>query len=613
MRHKLSSREKCALPEGPAEGGVTEAQERAEVEAIARTILAGFDKHYRLFRHISANAKRRFEQADWSAAQEASRSRIRMYDQRVVEAVAEVSGRFPRAAVDGSLWPRIKIAFIGLLYDHSQPECAETFYNSVACGVLNREYYHNTYIFWRPAISLDHIEGAEPTYRVYYPPRAGLRRCLLEILSDFGLECRFEDLRRDLRYLLEAFAQAPLGGGRHHPNHQLQVLSSLFFRGKAAYVVGREINGDDERPFAVPILHNDDHRLYLDAFLHQPRELAILFSFSRAYFMVDMEVPSAYVNFLHAVLPRKPLQEIYSMLGLHKQSKTMFYRDLQHHLKHSTDNFIIAPGIRGMVMLVFTLPSFPFVFKVIRDTFEKPKDLSRAVVKEKYLLVKSHDRAGRLADTLEYSHVALPRDRIDPALLTELEARCASSLEFDGDRVVIAHLYIEKRMSPLNEYLSGASDARRRHAIDEFGRAIRDLAGANIFPGDMMLKNFGVTRHLRVVFYDYDEIRYLTECNFRHIPPAPSPADELLSQPWYSVGPDDVFPEQFAEFFFSDPESRRLFYRNHRALIDPDFWIGMKRRILSGDQPDVIPYPEAVRFCVRFGPTVPDQAAPASS
>ncbi len=571
-----------------------------DIEAIARTILAGFDRHYLLFRRISAAAKQRFERADWNAVREASRDRIRMYDQRVGEAVEEVQQRFPQASQDGSLWPEIKRMYIGLLYDHGQPECAETFYNSVACRVLNREYYHNTYIFWRPAISLDHIEGQQATYRVYYPPRSGLRRCLLRVLRDFGLECEFQDLRRDVRRLLAAFAAAPAGRGRH-PNHQLQVLSSLFYRGKAAYVVGREINGDHERSFVIAILNDAGGRLYLDAFLTDPRDISILFSFARAYFMVDMEVPSAYVTFLHSVLPRKPLQEIYSMLGLQKHSKTMFYRDLQHHLKHSSDQFTIAPGIRGMVMVVFTLPSFPFVFKVIRDVFERPKSITRAAVKEKYWLVKSHDRAGRLADTLEYSQVALPLARIEPSLLAELESRCAGGIEVDGDQLVIGHLYIEKRMCPLNEYLAGASRSDREHAIGEFGRAIRDLAAANIFPGDMMLKNFGVTRHRRVVFYDYDEIRYLTECTFRHIPPARSPVDEMFSQPWYSVGDDDVFPEQFAEFFFADDSSRHLFYRDHRCLIDPDFWLEMKRRILAGEQPDIFPYPDALRFCVRFG------------
>ena len=292
------------------------------------------------------------------------------------------------------------------------------------------------------------------------------------------------------------------------------------------------------------------------------------------------------------------------MLGLHKQSKTIFYRDLHHHLKYSSDNFQIAPGIKGMVMLVFTLPSFPFVFKVIKDVFEPPKEGNRELVQDRYLLVKHHDRVGRLADTLEYSYVALPKHRVEDELLEELELKASSSIEISGDRVLMKHVYIERRMIPLNEYMAKANDRQRRHAIQEYGNAIRDLAAADIFPGDMMLKNFGVTRHNRVVFYDYDEICYMTECNFRRIPPTPPGMDELSALPWYSVGPSDVFPEQFSAFFFSDAETRRIFFHDHRCLIDPDYWNDIKQQLMEGEQLDVFPYRESLRFSV--GHAVPE-------
>ena len=258
-----------------------------------------------------------------------------------------------------------------------------------------------------------------------------------------------------------------------------------------------------------------------------------------------------------------------------------------------------------MVMLVFTLPSYPFVFKVIRDHFLPPKDVNRETVKQKYLLVKHHDRVGRLADTLEYSAVAFPLNRIAPELLAELRDQTASNIEIEGDNLVIKHVYIERRMIPLNEYLARATPERQQHAIQDYGRAIRDMAGANIFPGDMMLKNFGVTRHNRVVFYDYDEICYLTECNFRHIPPAAAWEDEMSSEAWYSVESNDVFPEQFRAFFFSDAQSKAWFYKDHSALVDPQFWIAKQRQIRQGDQADVFPYPERVRFCRRYSANRP--------
>jgi isocitrate dehydrogenase kinase/phosphatase len=312
--------------------------------------------------------------------------------------------------------------------------------------------------------------------------------------------------------------------------------------------------------------------------------------------MVDMEIPAAFVSFLLSIMPSKSRVDLYAMLGLQKHAKTLFYRELHHHLSHSRDNFVIAPGIKGTVMLVFTLPSFPFVFKLIRDHFDPPKKMTRTQVQQKYLLVKFHDRVGRMADTLEYSNVALPLERIDPRLMKELRALARSSIEQDGDSLVIKHVYIERRMTPLNDYLAEAGAKRQQHVINDYGQAIRDLAGANIFPGDMMHKNFGVTRHQRVVFYDYDEICYLTECHFRKIPPARDINDEMSIEPWYSIEENDVFPETFGAFFFPDPRARKLFLRNHHDLTTVGFWTTTQQTIMDGGQQDVFPYPEKRRF-----------------
>jgi isocitrate dehydrogenase kinase/phosphatase len=567
---------------------------------VARTILAGFDKHYRLFREASARAKTLFERADWPALRSLARERIQMYDQRVLEAVDEVRARFPETERDESLWRAIKLAYIPLLHEHRQPECAETFYNSVACAVLHRRYYRNEFIFWRPAVATEHLEGDEPAYRSYYPLRKTLRRTLKAIVSGFGLANPWEDLHRDLKSVVHALRRRFPRPARARPSLQIQVLGSLFFRNKAAYAVGKIINGSEEVPFAVPILQNERGELYLDALLLDADQLIILFSFARAYFFVDMEVPAAYVSFLRQLMPKKPRAEMYMCVGLAKQGKTMFYRDLFYHLKHSSDNFVVAPGIKGMVMLVFTLPSFPYVFKMIRDRFAPPKEMDRQTVKDKYQLVKYHDRVGRLADTLEYSLVALPLERFDKALLEELRAEAASNIEFEDDKIVIKHVYIERRMQPLNLFLAEATAdndaARVRQALYEYGYAIKELAGAGIFPGDMLLKNFGVTRHNRVVFYDYDEIAYMIDCNFRRIPPPRSIEDEMSAEPYYSVGPHDVFPEQFARFLVSDPQAREVFLERHADLMQPEYWAGKQARLRAGVQEDVYPYPEEIRF-----------------
>ncbi len=566
---------------------------------IAQAMLEGFDRHYRLFREASAQAKQRFERADWHGQQRAQRERIEYYDKRVGEGAERLQREFNASALSMDVWQQVKLHYIGLLTNHHQPELAETFFNSVTTKILHRSYFHNDFIFVRPAVSTEYIENDEPaalpTYRAYYPTLATLHETWLRIIDNFELEVAFEDLSRDIDCVVAAVT-AELGDFLMRANFQVQVLSSLFFRNKGAYVVGKIINGFQETPFALPILHNEHGRLEIDTALFDEDDLLLLFSFARAYFMVNMEVPSAYVQFLRSMMPRKPRSEIYSAIGLQKQGKNIFYRDFLYHLRHSSDRFRIAPGIKGMVMLVFDLPSFPFVFKVIKDFYPPQKETTRELIKSKYLIVKQHDRVGRMADTLEYSNVAFPSARFEPELVAELKHFCGSLLEQDGDSLVIRHVYIERRMIPLNIYLHDATKEQIARVVIEYGNAIKDLVAANIFPGDMLWKNFGVTRHGKVVFYDYDEIEYLTDCNFRKVPAPRNEEEEMSGEIWYRVGPKDVFPETFEPFLLGNPSVREVFMKHHGDLLDAAFWQGCKERILAGHVHDVFPYDPHKRF-----------------
>ncbi len=573
---------------------------------IAQAMLEGFNRHYRLFSETNRAAKRRFEQADWHGQQRAQRERIEFYDTRVGEAVDRLQREFDISHLAADTWQQVKLHYIGLLVDHHQPELAETFFNSVTTKILHHSYFRNDFIFVRPAVSTEYIENDEPaslpTYRAYYPTRDTLRDTLLRIVDNFQLQQPFQDLGRDIDAVLAELHRVVGDKVRLRANFQIQVLSSMFFRNKGAYIIGKIVNGFAETPFALPVLHALDGvngvggQLVIDAALFSEDDLLMLFSFARAYFMVDMEIPSAYVQFLRSLMPRKPRNEIYSALGLQKQGKNHFYRDFLYHQRHSSDKFDIAPGIKGMVMLVFDLPSFPYVFKVIKDFYPPQKDTTRELIKSKYLLVKTHDRVGRMADTLEYTSVAFPRSRISAALVAELTHFCPSQIEIDGDSLIIKHVYIERRMIPLNIYLQDATPEQLDHAVVEYGNAIKDLVAANIFPGDMLWKNFGVTRHGKVVFYDYDEIEYITDCNFRRVPTARNEEEEMSGEVWYTVGPKDVFPETFAPFLLGNIAVREVFMKHHADLLDAAFWQGHKERIKAGYVHDVFPYEQHRRF-----------------
>jgi isocitrate dehydrogenase kinase/phosphatase len=569
---------------------------------VARAILAGFDRHYALFRYCAQRAKALYQNGDWRGIQKVSRERIDYYDTRVNECVQHLQEEFAADSLSDDVWAAVKRYYVNLLATHKQPECAETFFNSVCCQILHRDYFKNDFIFVRPAVATDHMDADPPSFRVYYPATEGLRASVTHMLSDFGLACPFVDINRDVRWLvrdaLRALKRMQPKRRTVEPDCQIAVLSRLFFRNKGAYVIGKYVNGSVIYPFAIPLLRDAKGSVYADTLLFSQDDLSKLFTFTRAYFLVDMDVPAAYVSFLRELLPNRSKAELYTMIGLQKQGKTLFYRDFLHHLKHSHDKLIIAPGIKGMVMSVFTLPSYPYVFKIIKDKMSK--DVTREFVKGKYQLVKMHDRVGRMADTWEFSDVALPKSRVAQAVIDELQTLSPTVLEDEGDQIVIKHVYIERRLRPLNIHLMQADDTELERVVKDYGNAIKDMASANIFPGDMLYKNFGVTRLGRVVFYDYDEVQYMTEMHFRTIPPAPNEEAELADAPWYSVGANDVFPEEFERFLLGNSRVRAAFMKHHADLLSKDFWAAKQARIAAGQIEDVFPYDAQRRFCNRY-------------
>ncbi len=573
-------------------------QSDVDADHIAALIIDGFDRHYRRFRALSAAAKGHFERSDWRGLRADSRERIGSYNARVQEVVAQVHEQVPSAAND-TLWPQVKRAVLLRLLDHQQPELAETFYNSVVCRVLQRGYFTNQYLFWRQQVSTAGLESTQPLYRAYFLSALGLAGTARAMVMDLALHGDWEDLERDLVELERALGALLPAGYMQRPSVCVQVATPIFFRRHAAYVLGRVRAGPVDRPFSLPVRKTADGRFALEAFLADPDDLAGLISLSRAYFMADMEVPSAMVEFLRSVFPARSPAELYTSLGLQKQGKTLFYRELMEHLRHSDDRFVIAPGVKGMVMCVFTLPSFPWVFKLIRDRFDPPKDADRAFVKAQYLRVKLHDRVGRMADTWEFSDVALPLNRVSAELLAELEAKAPEMLERVGERLLIKHLYIERRLTPLDLYLKQASPDERRAAIIEYGEAITELAQTNIFPGDLLLKNFGVSRQGRVIFYDYDEIAAVTECVFRALPTARHDEEEYAAEAWFSVGPHDIFPEELPRFLFTNEDDLRTFLEVHGALATPGWWLATQARLNRGEEADVKAYPTDRTFAAR--------------
>ena len=547
---------------------------------------------------MTSGAQQRFEQADWHAVQQAMKNRIHLYDHHVGLVVEQLRCITNGQSTDAAFLLRVKEHYTRLLPDYPRFEIAESFFNSVYCRLFDHRSLTPERLF---------IFSSQPERRFRTIPRPlakdfhpdhGWESLLMRVISDLPLRLRWQNKSRDIHYIIRHLTET-LGTDNLAESH-LQVANELFYRNKAAWLVGKLITPSGTLPFLLPIHQTDDGELFIDTCLTTTAEASIVFGFARSYFMVYAPLPAALVEWLREILPGKTTAELYMAIGCQKHAKTESYREYLVYLQGCNEQFIEAPGIRGMVMLVFTLPGFDRVFKVIKDRLAPQKEMSAAHVRACYQLVKEHDRVGRMADTQEFENFVLEKRHISPALMELLLQEAAEKITDLGEQIVIRHLYIERRMVPLNIWLEQVEGQQLRDAIEEYGNAIRQLAAANIFPGDMLFKNFGVTRHGRVVFYDYDEICYMTEVNFRDIPPPRYPEDELASEPWYSVSPGDVFPEEFRHWLCADPRIGPLFEEMHADLFRADYWRALQNRIREGHVEDVYAYRRRQRFSVRF-------------
>jgi len=557
-------------------------------DECAREIHSGFVRYNADFRSVTQRARWRFEHRDWIGGQRDGVERIELYEKAVQAAVRQVRQALGEAATDRSRWAEIKNCYARLIEPEVDSEFMRTFFSSVTRRVFGT-------VGVDPEVEFVAVD-VEPTARITNPvPRSiyynrGSGRHLFdELLGDFAFAVPYKDVERSIDYLADEVQDYCSAAGRGGPPERIEMLKPVFFQGTRAYLVGRVIGMDYVTPLVIA-LKNSGEGIMVDAVIQSEAEVSILFGFTRSYFQVDLATVGDAVVFLKSLMPRKKTSELYTVLGRAKQGKTERYRSFVRHLEHSSDQFVVAPGDRGLVMVVFTLPSYDVVFKVIRDRFAYPKTMLREDVMNKYQLVFKHDRAGRLVDAQEFRRLAFERSRFDADLLDELLGATAETTRIEDGRVVFDHLYIERRLTPLNLFLRSAAPAAARLAVLDYGQSIRDLAMSNVFAGDLLLKNFGVTRHGRVIFYDYDELCLVTDCNFRDLPVAQNPEDEMRAEAWYYVGDNDVFPEQFISFLGFAPALKEEFLRFHAEILTADYWRHVKARHLKGEVLEVLPY-----------------------
>lgn len=552
----------------------------------AQTIYDGFAQYNRQFQRITDRARRRFEQRDWKGQIQDIGERVELYDKWVLKIHRGLRKSLGAATEDRTYWRQVRDFFGSRLENVPDAGFMKTFFNSISRRAFGTIGTDADLEFIQPPPE----EGLESLAKRRYPCWEDIEDPLRKVLRDFRVRIPYLDIDRDVKWMAHKVREHALARGIDvDAIHRFEFIDSHFFQGARAYLVGRVLHGDRRYPIVVA-LENTGEGIRVDAVLSTEREVSNVFSYTRSYYFADPTSVIAAVHFLHSILPRKPIDELYTVLGRLRQGKTERFRVFSRHLEQTDDRFVHADGDKGLVMHVFTLRSFNLVFKVIRDQFGYPKNTTREEVMDKYRLVSRHDHAGRLIDTQEFRNLKLPVDRFDPGLLDELLEGAAESVHRDGNDLVLNPVYIERRVRPLNLYVREALPEEARGAIIDYGTAIKDLAETNIFPGDLLLKNFGVTTSGRVVFYDYDEVALVTECRFRELPELDDDDGLMDHGSLMYVDRNDIFPEEFIKFLAMNADLRQTFLEVHGDLLTPGYWRNVKNRRLRGEITQVIPY-----------------------
>ncbi len=570
--------------------------DRTIVREIAHRIFGGMQRYFAEFSDITKRSRVCYLDRDWAGLQADAAERLDLHGQIVRCVVADVRDKLGDRVAEKLLWPSIKVAYIEMIVDAATRRQAESFFNSVSRRIFSTVGVNPDIEFVESCCGEPSMEEDPDLLRsfAFGDDSVGTDRdwalVLRRMMEFYCGDARFADLERDLELAdAELNRRLTLRWGRYSID-SVEMADAMFFRGRRAYLVGRIASSVEVLPFVIVLVHREQG-VSIDAVLVDENEASIIFSFTRSYLHVDVAHPDALIAFLKSIMPLKPLAELYTAIGFNKHGKTELYRDVLNHLSQSSEKFVYARGDTGLVMIVFTLPSYDVVFKVIRDKPLPPKTMTRRDVRTKYQLVFKHDRAGRLVDAQEFEHLEFALDRFSDALLEELRTSASESISISGGYVDLKHVYTERRITPLNLYLREEPIDRALAAVTDYGQAIKDLAFSNIFPGDLLLKNFGVTRHGRVIFYDYDELCLLTSCHFRKMPVARDYDEEMSAEPWFYVADNDIFPEEFPSFLCLRGVIGEHFDKVHGDLFTPGYWREIQQRHLAEEIIEICPYP----------------------
>ena len=574
------------------------------VPAATKFTLNSFNNYLLKFLEITGRAQRRFEHRDWTGRFRDAHQRLDLYEKSLDEAAIGLKRIMKHQLRSRKLWIKIKESYLLEIQGQPNIEIAKTYFNSVTRKLfstvgLDREIE----CFSLTAEEIADHAGNE-IYKCYSPSDL-TRDIIKQILIDHKFKSVFEDIDRDAELVSQEIDLHlwPLLG--YDKNRTIEIIKPVFFRNRASYIVGRIRVDDHIIPMVLPVYNGDDG-IFIDTVLLSEAEVSTVFSFAYSYFHVDCDRQDLLVAFLKSILPEKPLHELYISIGFNRHGKTEFYKLLHKYIHESHEQFIVAPGKEGAVMIVFTLPDFNYVFKVIKDhpCFLRSREstlktITSAEVRAKYDFVRLRDRAGRMVDSQEFENLRFRRKRFSAKLLSEFLIAAKDNVTEEDDHIVIRHLYLQRKVSPLPIYLLEEKDPEAIRAITiDFGFLLKDLAAMGIFPGDLFNTwNYGVTRRGRVVLFDYDDVTPLEMINFREKPRARDDKQEFEPEEnWITAAPNDYFLDEFFRFTGIPNPLKGIFKEVHGDLLTLDYWHDAKLMINKKEVLDITPYDRSKKF-----------------
>ena len=566
-------------------------------------ILAAHRGYLAEFNALTAQAKETFENRAWTQGALDAGRRVQLYRDAVNGIWRKLQRLFPERAPDREFWMGARQAFLETAFDKYEADIALTFLYSTMRLAFDAQDTPVEYADDGLA-ERSHVRSPRRIWRLYRAGPQHLTRSVVEVLTNCAFRAPFENTERDAALVAERLlAEWTRQIGSGNPR-DLQMLEPLFFRDREAYLVGKLRAGSCELPVVFALRH-EERGITVDAVLAGREDMRnILFVSTRSTFHVRTDAYREVLAFLDTLAPERGHPAMCAVLGFTHPARVALNQRLRRHLRETGERFTPTPGRVGMAMVVFSPPSFPYVFKVIRDFSSKQAWMGRAHIMEIYRWVHEMNRGRLMLDAWLYRNLHFPREFFDEQVLRELVANAPSSVRLDGNTVVLKHVYAQRRVQPLSTFFDQVRDrASRERAIDALGAFIKDLAGMGFFMSDCygLPCNTGLTHASNVALFDFDDLGPILRQHFRETPPLPNEQDELLwntetDGAWFSVGENDVLVDEWERYLGVPPDLQNYFREKHGDLFTVDYWDQLQRRILAGKLHFVIPYPPERRL-----------------